>query len=143
VSPPRRIKELAVELSTVLLVLEQRLGRTPTTEDIAHYLGISEEDVLQAMAARRSYRLVPLLALLGDDDHADRLAAFDANTRADSITVRHALAQLDPPEQRLLVWRYYEGLTQSEIGRRLGVSQAQVSRRLRELLERLRPIVAA
>lgn len=142
VSPPRRVKELALELGDALVILEQRLGRTPTTDEVARHLGITDRDVLQAMAARRSYRLVPLLAVAGDDDHSGVLAALDADTGADAITVRHALARLDPAERRLLVWRYYDGLTQSEIGHRLGISQAQVSRRLQELLERLRPIVA-
>ncbi len=142
VSPPRRIKELAVALGNALAVLEQQLRRAPSTVDLAEYLGVSEDDVLQAMAARRSYRLVPLFVLVSDDDHGDAIAEPDVDVVADSVTVRRVLGDLEPGEQRIVLWRYYDGLTQSEIARRLGISQAQVSRRLHDLLERLRAIVA-
>jgi RNA polymerase sigma-B factor len=143
VSPPRRVKELAVELSDVVRLLEQRLGRAPASSDIAQYLRLSEEEIVQAMAARRSYRLVPLVALSGDDEPAHSTADVDSDSRADAVTVRRALQTLAPADRRMLVWSYYEGMTQSEIGRHLGVSQAQVSRRLRELLDQLRPTLAA
>ncbi len=59
------------------------------------------------------------------------------------VALRRGLAHLDPDEVRLLTWYYFEEQTQSQIGRRLGVSQMQVSRLLARAVQRLRPFLSS
>ena len=141
---PRRVKELHLDLYQTVATLTQRLGRSPQISELAEAVGATEEDVIEAMEAGRSYRPAsldvattvdgsgePLVARLGDED-----AALD---QVDQVaTVTPALARLDPRDQELLRLRFFDGLTQSEIADRLGCSQVHVSRLLARALDTVR-----
>jgi RNA polymerase sigma-B factor len=141
----RRVQELHLELGREISALSQELGRSPTVPELADRLGVSEDEVLEAMEAGRAYRVGSIDARApGESDDgltvADRLgepdaALADAERRA---ALAPMLASL-PERQRLIVYlRFYEGLTQSEIGARLGISQMHVSRLLARSLDQLR-----
>jgi RNA polymerase sigma-B factor len=138
------MKELAVEISTQLPLLEQRLGRAPSTAELSEFMGINEDELLQAMAARRTYRAMPLIDMVDEDDSAE-VSAPDGDNHAmgvERVTLWAALCSLDDEDRAIVVLRYFGGLTQSEIADREGISQAKASRRLRDVLSRLRPLVA-
>jgi RNA polymerase sigma-B factor len=141
---PRRIKELHLDVYQMVTALSQRLGRSPTVAELAVAVGATEEDVLEAMDAGRSYRPASLDVPAGSDGTGDTLgtrigtddAALD---QVDQVTsVLPALARLPERDQELLRLRFYDGLTQSEIAERLGCSQVHVSRMLARALERVR-----
>jgi RNA polymerase sigma-B factor len=141
----RRVQELHLELGREISSLSQELGRSPTVPELADRLGVSEDEVLEAMEAGRAYRVGSIDARApGESDDgltvADRLGAPDA-ALADAerrAALAPMLASL-PERQRLIVYlRFYEGLTQSEIGARLGISQMHVSRLLARSLDQLR-----
>jgi RNA polymerase sigma-B factor len=141
---PRRIKDLHVELGAAIEYLTGRLGRVPRVPDLAEHLGISEDEVLEALEARSAYRADPLIPS-NEDDHAagndaEAVGEDDADLMYadDRLAVRAMLRWLPPRERRIVYLRYFHGLSQSEIAAEVGVSQVHVSRLLRSSLERLR-----
>jgi RNA polymerase sigma-B factor len=141
---PRRVQELHLRVSRVVDDLSTELGRSATIQEIATRSGTTEDEVVEAIDAGSAYRSASLdagrdddsgppglLATLGDDDPelegAERRAALEP-----------LLASLAPRERAILYLRFYEGLTQSEIAPRLGISQMHVSRLLTRSLAQLR-----
>ena len=143
VRPPRRLQELHADIRAVAATLEQDLGTPPSTTQLADVLGTDERSVAEArelpgcysptsLDARRDERRQALVDDLPDPggDPSDAVV--------DRLSLAAALRTLDPPDRLLLRLRFQDELSQEEIGRRLGVSQMQVSRRLRRVLGRLR-----
>ena len=141
---PRRVKELHLELYQVVAELTQKLGRSPRVDELARRVGASEEDVLEAMEAGRSYRPASLDVPSSADDPGEplssRLGGPDAAMSQvdDLVSVSPALAALPERDRELLRLRFFDNLTQSEIAARLGCSQVHVSRLLARALERVR-----
>lgn len=142
---PRRIQELHVHLSKLVTSLTQQLGRSPTIAELAAAAGTSEEEVLEAMEAAQAYRSTSIDApAAGTENNAAKLASqlgdedealFDAENR---MLVTELLVGLPKREQLMLRLRFFEGMTQSQIAARLGISQMHVSRLLAKSLKRLR-----
>jgi len=128
VRAPRRMQELYLRVGSVVGRLGQELGRSPTISELAAETEVSEEEVLEALEAGQAYRSVSLDAPAGaggGETLAARLGAEDpdligAEHRA---TLSPLLARLPEREQLILQLRFFDGLTQSEIGSRLGISQ--------------------
>ncbi len=141
---PRRVQELHVQLGRLVGSLSQDLGRSPTPAEVAARAGVSEEDVLEAMEAGGLYRLVSLDGTLNDDDDVlelsgqlgDEDAGFDRVD--DKVELEDLLAVLPEREQKIVLLRFFDGLTQSEIADRIGISQMHVSRLLARSLAALR-----
>ena len=146
---PRRVQELHVQLSRLVGSLSQELGRSPTPLEIATRAGVPEEEVLEAMEAGGLYRLVSLDGSLTDDDDAPELSLQlgDVDTGFERVERRaeldELLAVLPERERRIVVLRFFDGLTQSEIAGRVGISQMHVSRLLSRSLDLLRSRVAS
>ncbi len=143
---PRELQEMVLRTDRAVARLAVDLRRQPTVPEIAAELASSEEHVLEALAAAGAYRAGSLDAPRGgsdsEDEHslADSLGVeedgFDsAETRA---TLQPLLARVSKRERLVLRLRFAEDLTQAEIGERIGVSQMQVSRMIRQALARLR-----
>jgi len=141
---PRRLQELHLRLVTTVAELTHELGRSPSIPEIAERAQASPDEVIEAMEAGRAYRsasldapapgedgAVPAAWRLGETD--ERLAGVEE--RSDLVGL---LSELPERERAILVLRFYEGLTQSEIAERVGVSQMHVSRLLTRTLEQLR-----
>ena len=138
---PRRVQELYLELGHDIDRLVQELGRAPTVPELAEAARTTEAAVLEALEAGRGYRSSsldspdqegqPLVESLGADDSA--LAHVE-----DRSVLLLALEQLSERDQTVLRLRFVDGLTQSDIATRLGVSQMQISRLLAAALQRLR-----
>ncbi len=145
---PRRMQELYLRLGKVVATLGQELGRSPTISELAAEVQVSEEEVLEALEAGQAYRSTSLDAPTGNDEGetlATRLgeedpSLEDAESRA---TLSPLLAQLPPRERLILHLRFFEGLTQSEIATRLGISQMHVSRLLARSVAQLRSAAEA
>jgi RNA polymerase sigma-B factor len=142
---PRRVQELHLRLGKVVSSLSQDQGRSPTIAEIAERAGASEEEVLEAMEAGRAYRFASLDApgATGDDENqtlASQLGEEDPLLVGieHRVALSPLIAELPRREQLILHLRFFEGLTQSEIAGRLGISQMHVSRLLARSLARLR-----
>jgi len=142
----RSLHDLAARVNACRDVLAQRLGRTPTAAEIAAELALAKEDVVAALDAFQPVQSLdePLSAAGGDDLRVgDRIAGgAEADVWLDRAALKAALARLADWERRLVVLRFLLDLPQTEVARRLGVSQAHVSRNEQRLLSALREWLA-
>ncbi|MFN2597176.1 MAG: sigma-70 family RNA polymerase sigma factor, partial [Pyrinomonadaceae bacterium] len=124
--------------------LALELGRSPTVQEIAQRAGTTEDEVIEAIDAGSAYRSASLDAGRSDDDESPgllgQLGDMDPElSRAERrAALSPLLAGLPEREQVMLYLRFYEGMTQSEIAKRLGISQMHVSRLLSRSLQTLR-----
>jgi RNA polymerase sigma-B factor len=144
VRAPRRMQELYLRLAQVVNSLGQQLGRSPTIAELAAETQVSEEEVLEALEAGQAYRFasldVPKAGGEDGDTLAEGLGEEDRDlANAESRVVLSPLITKLPPRQRQIIrLRFFEGLTQSEIASRLGISQMHVSRLLARSVTELR-----
>lgn len=143
VRPPRRVQELQAQAHAIADELTQRLGHSPSTAELGAALGVTADKVAAAMAAEASTAPLSLDACIHEDSAAalaDLLGRRDP--RLDRVEthlwLQPALAELSLREKQIVVLRFSAGWTQDQIGEALGVSQMQVSRVLRAVLQRLR-----
>lgn len=141
---PRRLQELSAKVNKATDTLTAELQRSPTVEEIADYLGESVDDVLEAMESSSAYSSVSLEAPAGgDSDDApsvlDRYGTEDDDLAFtdDRLILEDALEEFSPREREVLELRFQEGMTQTQIAEKLGISQVQVSRLLRRTLKKL------
>ncbi len=145
---PRRLQELSAKVNRAVDELTVTLQHTPTVKEIADYLEVTPDEVLEAMESGEAYTSVPLEATGSDDDEGlsviDRMGKDDPDLAAsdDRIMIDRVLSEFTPKEQEVVRLRFYEGLTQAEIAERLGISQVQVSRLLRRTLKRMQEKLA-
>jgi RNA polymerase sigma-B factor len=139
---PRGIQEARAQISHAVAELSAENGRSPSVREIAESAGLSQEDVLDALAAGSAQRPAPLASPggEGDDEIGVSVGMEDEGyERAeDRATLDAGLAALPARERVILHLRFEEGLTQSQIAERIGVSQMHVSRLIRRALETLR-----
>jgi RNA polymerase sigma-B factor len=140
---PRRLQELRLAISEANSTLTHKLGRSPLVADIATYLGITEEEVLEGLEGARAYNTTSLSTPLGTDGSAELGDTISDETDDYAevelrATLGPALAMLDAREQRIITLRFYGNLTQSQIADQIGISQMHVSRLLTKALVKLR-----
>jgi RNA polymerase sigma-B factor len=143
---PRALKERVLIVERCERLLSVRLGRAPTVQQLAVEAGLSTEQILEALTARVAHDALPLEPTDASASDAEPAAVDTAlatpddfrNTVEDRLWVSHALQRLPKRERTILHLRFVEGLTQTEIAERVGLSQMYVSRLLRATLERLR-----
>jgi RNA polymerase sigma-B factor len=141
----RPVKELVMQARTATWELAQELGRTPTESDLAASLGVSGHDLRNAQLAEMAFEPSSLDAPLSGQPGAVMLADLigEKDPQLDHMLDMQAVAthwgELPPQEQKILLMRFYDGMTQDQIGQQLGISQMQVSRLLSRALGYLRP----
>jgi RNA polymerase sigma-B factor len=143
VRPPRTLQDHALLVERTGENLLTELGRPPSVDQIAARSGLSVEEVLEAREALAAHRGVSLAATVHGADGVvelgSRLGTDDPEfERADERAVLAGLMRgLSVREREIVRLRMEEDLTQSEIGRRVGLSQMHVSRLLRDALNKL------
>jgi len=142
---PRRLQELRMSISSVTGDMSQELGRSPTPREIAEKLGVSVEEVMEGIESANAYSTLSLDAGDNGEDGAgstmlDQLGMDDAALAHVEIreSIKPLIEQLPPREKRILLLRFFRGMTQSQIAEEIGVSQMHVSRLLTRTLEQLR-----
>ena len=142
---PRRMQELSAVVRAAQQELTQELGAAPGAEDVAFFLDLPVEEVVDAYEAVAAYHAgsldmpvtpaegtgATLGDLLGDDD-----PGIDLVVKREAL--KPLLQELTGREKRILLMRFFRNMSQSEIGTEIGVSQMQVSRLLTQILGRLR-----
>jgi RNA polymerase sigma-B factor len=144
---PRGAQERALKVRAAQERLTGEQGRAPTVNQLAQYLELDVEEVIDGLQATNAYETLSLDAprpghedgittyweTMGEDDERYELVDMDA-------TLAAALKHLPARERRILHLRFVEDLTQTEIATRIGLSQMQVSRLLRRSINQLRAI---
>jgi len=143
---PRPLQELNVQLTRVLDELTGRLGRSPTIAELAEAAGADEELVLEALESGYAYAPLSLSARNGDDEF-ELLESIGVEEHAyevseDRVVLAPGFEALDARERTILRLRFFEGLTQTQIAQRVGISQMHVSRLIRRSLETIRATIA-
>jgi RNA polymerase sigma-B factor len=140
---PRRLQELRMSVSATSAELTQALGRSPTMAELAEAIGVNEDTIIEALESASAYTTLSLDAPDSDDgEHRplDNLGAEDAAIVG--VENREALvgmlSTLPERERRIVVLRFFRGMTQSQIADEVGISQMHVSRLLSRSLQRLR-----
>ncbi len=141
---PRRLQELRIDLARASDVLEQQLGRAPTSAELASHLGVDEDAVREGRQAANGYSARSLDATFEEDTAsgpaqrclAEEDRAFD--TLECVVALKPLIAALPERDRVILSLRFVEELTQKEIGQQLGISQMHVSRLLARALTVLR-----
>ena len=142
---PRGLQELSMRVDRAVSALSEELHRSPSVKEIAVAICAVEEDVLEALQAGGAYRAVSFEAPTGGSgDDAATLADSvgvdeDGFDRAEERATLDALLQaVGAREREVLRLRFEQDMTQAEIGASIGVSQMQISRIIRQALQRLR-----
>ena len=143
----RGAQERARKITDAQQKLSSKTGRMPTVDELAQFLEMTQEEVLDGLQTAEAYGAVSLDAPLTneDDEESSRLDAIGGEDPRlggvdDHATIFAAARHLSTREREILYLRFGEDLTQSEIAERVGVSQMQVSRLLRRSLHRLREL---
>jgi RNA polymerase sigma-B factor len=144
---PRDLQDLTLAVDRTLQQLERELLRKPTVTEIADKLKVSDEDVLEALQASRAHRVGSLDAPVRDEEDpastvGERIGIAEpgfalAESRA---MLGRLMTVLSARDRLVLRLRYEQDLTQEQIGERVGISQMQVSRVLRQSIVKLRDV---
>ena len=142
---PRRMQALTGSVHKAADELTADLGRAPTLTELADRLNIEAEELVEALDASEAYRTASLDQPVGhEDERGARLGELlgredpGYEQAVDHEVLRGLVGELGERERRILLMRFFRGMTQSEIGEQLGVSQMQVSRLLTKIIARLR-----
>ena len=144
VRPTRSVQEAQSKINGCEAELSQRLGRAPRPSEIAEHLGLDLDLVVEALGAVGCFTPVSLDAPSHSDEDASTVGSMlpgddrDFEIAEARLLLGPALGRLTARERLIVELRFVEGLTQAEIGTRIGVTQMQVSRLLTKILKRLR-----
>jgi RNA polymerase sigma-B factor len=141
---PRPLQERVLEVTKAVERLSASEGQSPTPAQVAEELGCTLEEALEALQAGSAYSAVSLDAPAGALDDGERTLAdtvgYDDERleHTEDVVALGSLGHvLDDRDRQVLYLRFVEDLTQTEIARRMGVSQMQISRLIRKAIQRL------
>jgi RNA polymerase sigma-B factor len=149
---PRELQELSFRINRLVQGLTSRLGREPSDSEIAHELEIPVGRVSEAYEVDRRRTLISLDQALSNDAGSEQSlidtlvdGKYHANQLAkeDRFMLAEAIKQLRDGLREVVQLTFYEDLSQTEVARQLGISQMQVSRRLRAATTELHKIITS
>ena len=133
----RSLKELSLKVTKQKEILEKKLGREPTVEEISKVLDVPSENIIEAI----NVSVPPVSLTAGEDDGGGQID-IPVESPEEEISSRLSLIQvmetLNENDRNLINMRYFEHLTQTKTAKALGMTQVQVSRRERKILLSLR-----
>lgn len=133
----RSLKELSMKAVRARDELSKSLGREPTISEISHKLGESETDIAEAISVS-----MPPVSLTDNSEEnggqIDVAAPSPEFEISDTLALHQVLELMEEKDKKLIYLRYYKNLTQSVTAKELGMSQVQVSRREKKLLQFMR-----
>ena len=143
----RSIKDHRVAVNRSRERLIEKLGREPTIHEIAEDVGLSMEDILLAVNSGQEVASLQQMIYEGDGSSIrlmDRLSAHsgEGDASLDRMMLADSLSALEQRERELIVLRFYYDQTQSQIAKRMGVSQVQVSRLEKRILRKMKTYIS-
>lgn len=137
----RSLKETANKVRRAKDELYKQFGRAPTIAEVAEAVGITPEEVVFAQEASRAPSSIHETVFENDGDPItliDQIADDGVNKWFEKIALKDAISRLSEREQLIVYLRYYKDQTQSEVAERLGISQVQVSRLEKRILQTIK-----
>jgi len=142
---PRRLQELHQQVLRTNEELKNELSRQPTVAEVAERLNVQPDDVLEAMEMSTALTPLSIDATVGGGDDGGRQLSESVggeDPNLDRVEMREvlerAMQHLNERERRIMMMRFFDEMSQSEVAKRLGISQMHVSRLQRAALEQLR-----
>ncbi len=136
----RSVKELALHIGRTRQQLEHKLNREATVSEIANELGVSVEEVTEAVNASQ-----PVLSLTYNSEDGVKESDLPVISTEEQISNRiildEAFSKLTEQERNIMICRYYKFMTQSNTAKILNMSQVQISRAEKRILSKLRTIM--
>ncbi len=139
----RSLKQVAGQAKRAEEFLSKKYGREPTIQEISDEIGIEREEIV--MALESSYQPEYLYSVIHQDDGAplyliDKISldTDDQESVLDNIFLKDILNKLQPRDRQVIFLRYYRDKTQTEVAKELGISQVQVSRIEKRIIEDMR-----
>jgi RNA polymerase sigma-B factor len=143
---PRRLQELRMSISSATGELSQKLGRSPTPQEVAEHIGVNVEDVLAGLESANAYTALSLDSADEDGPGSmlDTIGAVDEALENIEIreSIRPLIESLPTRERQILLLRFFRQMTQSQIAAEIGISQMHVSRLLTRTLADLRESIS-
>jgi RNA polymerase sporulation-specific sigma factor len=137
----RSLKEMSNKIRRAKDELSKQFGRTPTISEISEHLDLTPEEVIMAQEASRSPSSIHETVYENDGDPItllDQIADSSETKWFEKIALKEAIALLDEREKLIVYLRYYKDQTQTEVAERLGISQVQVSRLEKKILNQMK-----
>lgn len=137
----RPLKEIAARAKYTREYMTNKNGDEPTVSELAAEMGISTEELAEALDASREVESIFQTVYRSDGTPVyliDRLSNDNADDITDNLALRQALTALDPKERRIIFLRYFKDKTQSETAKEIGISQVQVSRMEKKIINRMK-----
>lgn len=137
----RSLKELGNKIRRAKEELTKQNGKTPTVNEISQFLEIDVEDIVLAQEANRTPTSIHETVYENDGDPItllDQIADNDDGGWFEKIAVQEAIEHLEEREKLIVMLRYFKDQTQAEVAARLGISQVQVSRLEKKILEQMK-----
>ncbi len=141
----RSLKETANKVRKAKDELSKTLGRLPAISEVAEFLGITPEDVVFAQEANKPPTSIHETVFENDGDPItlmDQIADESGERWFDRLALNEAIGGLTERERLIVYLRYYRDQTQSEVAGRLGISQVQVSRLEKKILQSIKDQIA-
>jgi len=141
----RSLKELANKVRKAKDELSKTLGRLPTIKEVAEELGISAEEVVLAQEANKPPSSIHETVFENDGDPItlmDQIADESQEKWFEKMALNEAIGSLTERERLIVYLRYFRDQTQSEVASRLGISQVQVSRLEKKILQSIKDQIA-
>ena len=147
---PRELQELSFRISRLVQDLIHELGREPSDAEVAEVLQIHPDKISEAFEVDRRRTLISLDQTLTSDGTSEQLLIdtledcshqLKFSSEEDNIMLQSAIRQLKDNLREVVTMTFYQDLSQTEVARRLGISQMQVSRRLRAATAELQRIL--
>ncbi|MHB8171439.1 MAG: RNA polymerase sporulation sigma factor SigF [Thermincolia bacterium] len=144
----RTVKEIAHKVQYIKEHLCKELGREPTISEIAHQLNLPREEIVSAMEAAQMPTSIFETLYQDDGDPIyvlDQLGTDEEEVEGgwfDQIVIKEVLMKLAPRERKIILMRFFEDKTQSEVAKHLDLSQVQVSRLERQALKTIKDLMS-
>ncbi|WP_296967404.1 sigma-70 family RNA polymerase sigma factor [uncultured Eubacterium sp.] len=132
----RSLKEKSIKVQAIREKFIKKELREPTVSELSELCGIETEELSEVLNVINP--VVSLSCTTEDGDETIDIPVDDTDKLFDRLSVHHAIKDLSNDELLLIKYRFYEGKTQCESAKLLGISQVQVSRREKQLLAKLR-----
>ena len=136
----RSLKELSIKINRARERFNMNNGREPQISEIAKLLEVEEAMVIEAMTASAP----PISLTEGDDDGGGQIdlpVDSPEDMLSNMLSLKQVICQLEPKDKRLVYFRYFKGMTQTQAARQLGMTQVQVSRREKKILQGMRVLL--
>lgn len=143
---PRKIQEVTKKVNDSNSILSNQLQRTPSVKDIAEYISCTEEEVLEAFEAGKMFSSQSLDIKFDTNNEESEVTLMDLIGEEDKYYqiienndfIKKSLDKLNELERQIIINRYFNNKTQSDIAKELNISQMTVSRIEKKSLEKLR-----